>query len=236
MMELQGNIIEVQKLNVQDKKVMFSLMEEFYDDTSYPVFLKDLEEKDYCILLFDKNNRIKGFSTQKIISVTAAGEKVYGVFSGDTIIHRKYWGSIELYRIFAQYFIKYGRQYRHFYWFLISKGYKTYKMLPLFFREFYPNYVEKTPAFEHELIHAFGITKYPEEYRRECGVIQYKGTKDKLKPGVADITEKQLRDLHILHFLKLNPGYINGNDLVCVAKLSEENLKPAVRRLLLGCD
>lgn len=234
MTELHGTIIEVQKLTELEKKTMFSLMDEFYDDTTYHVFIEDLEEKDYSILLFDTDNRIKGFSTQKRMSVEVGGEKVHGVFSGDTIIHKNYWGSIELYRLFAKYFISYGKRHGSFYWFLISKGYKTYKMLPLFFKEFYPNYKEKTPAYEQELIHSFGSVKYPDEYGRESGVIQYKGKKDKLKSGVADITKKQLNDLHILHFLKLNPEYFKGNDLVCIAKLTEENLKPAVRRLLLG--
>lgn len=234
MTDLHGSIIKVQQLTEQDKKAMYSLMEEYYDGTSFPVFIEDLEEKDFCILLFDTDNKIKGFSTQKIMSVEVEGEKVYGVFSGDTIIHKDYWGSIELYKLFAKYFISHGKQYGSFYWFLISKGYKTYKMLPLFFKEFYPNCKEKTPAYAQEIIHSFGSAKYPEEYNRESGVILYKGIKDKLKVGVADITEKQLKDLDVSHFLKLNPEYFNGNDLACIAKLTEENLKPNVRRLLLG--
>jgi hypothetical protein len=234
MTELHGHIIEVQQLTEQEKKDMFSLMDEFYDDISFPVFIEDLEEKDYCILLFGTDKRIKGFSTQKIMSVEVGGEKVFGVFSGDTIIHKDCWGSMELYKLFAKCFISYGKQYGCFYWFLISKGYKTYKMLPLFFNDFYPNHKVKTPTFEQELIHSFGCTKYPNEYSRERGVIFYKGNKDKLKVGVADITAKQLKDLNVIHFLKLNPEYFKGNDLVCIAKLTEENLKPAVKRLLLG--
>jgi hypothetical protein len=236
MKELHGEIVAVQQLTEQEKKTMYSLMDKYYEDIIFSVFIEDLEEKDYCILLYDTNNRIKGFSTQKIMSVAVVEEKVYGVFSGDTIIHPDYWGSIELYKLFAKSFISYGKRYKSFYWFLISKGYKTYKMLPLFFKEFYPNYAEKTPAYEQKLIHSFGEMKFPDEYSRESGVIQYKGTKDKLKPGVADITEKQLKDLNIIHFVKLNPEHVKGNDLVCIAKLTEENLKPAVRRLLLGSD
>lgn len=236
MVELHGNIIEVQQLTEQEKKTMFSLMELFYDDTTYSVFIKDLEEKDYCILLFDSDNKIKGFSTQKIMSVAVGKEIVFGVFSGDTIIHKDYWGSMELYKLFAKFFIRYGKQYGSFYWFLISKGYKTYKMLPLFFNKFYPNCNERTPAFEQEIIHSFAQGKYPDEYDREAGVIFYKGIKDKLKAGVADVTEKQVKDIHVSYFLKLNPEYFKGNDLVCIAKLTEENLKPVARRLLLGRD
>jgi hypothetical protein len=81
---------------------------------------------------------------------------------------------------------------------------------------------------------AFAMKKYPEEYDRESGVILYKGTKDKLKTGVADITEKQLRDRDILHFLKLNPECHKGYDLVCLARFTEDNLRLGIHRLILG--
>lgn len=233
-MELRGKVVEVKDLTELEKLTMFSLMEKYYDDTNLPVFIKDLNEKDYCILLFNTDNVIKGFSTQKIISVEVGTEKVYGVFSGDTIIHKDYWGSLELHKLFADYFINYGKKYKVFYWFLISKGYKTYKMLPVFFKEFYPNHKEKTPFYEQKIINSFGSTKYPGEYNKTSGVILYKGIKDKLKAGVADITEKQLKDKDILYFLKLNPDHIKGNDLVCIARLTEDNFKPAIKRLLLG--
>jgi hypothetical protein len=233
-MKLHGKVVEVKVLTKQDRLTMFSLMAEYYDDINFPVFIKDLTEKDYCILLFDTNKIIKGFSTQKIISIRVRAEIIYGVFSGDTIIHKDYWGSLELHKLFADFFINYGKRYKGFYWFLISKGYKTYKMLPVFFIEFYPNHKEKTPFYEQEIIDSFGNTRYPEEYDKTSGVILYKETKDKLKTGVADITEKQLKDKDIQYFIKLNPDYIKGNDLVCIARLTEDNFKPAIKRLLLG--
>ena len=233
-MTLVGKIIEAHLLNDKDKETMYNLMNAFYDDVMPEVFAKDLGEKDYCILLLDEGGAIKGFSTQKIMELEVHGQSVFGVFSGDTIIHRDYWGSSELFKIFARYFINYGKQYQTFYWFLISKGYKTYKMLPLFFDHFYPNYKAKTPGFEQAIIDAFGGNKYPGEYDEKTGVICYQGVKDKLKAGVADITGKRLKDKHIQFFIQENPDYFKGNDLVCLARLDEENLKKSVKRMLLG--
>jgi hypothetical protein len=234
MTKLHGRVTEPKLLSEQDKRDMYALMEEFYEDTVFEVFLKDLAEKDYCVLLFDEEDRIQGFSTQKIMSVDVDGKEIFGVFSGDTIIHKDYWGSLELSRQFGRYFIELGKRYGSFYWFLISKGYKTYKMLPLFFKEYYPSCKTETPAHEQRIMDAFAMKKYPEEYDRESGVILYKGTKDKLKAGVADITEKQLRDRDILHFLKLNPECHKGYDLVCLARFTEDNLRPGIHRLILG--
>ena len=231
---LHGKVIEVKHLTDQNKSDMYSLMDKFYDDTDFQVFLRDLMEKDYCILLFDEVNRIQGFSTQKIMNVEVEGAKIFGVFSGDTIIRREYWGSMEFYRLFGRYFMEIGKKHDPFYWFLISKGYKTYKMLPLFFKEYYPNYKIETPALEQKIMDALGMTKYPEAYDQKSGVILYKTTKDKLKPGVADITEKQLKDNDILYFLKRNPEYYKGYDLVCLARFTEDNLKPGILRFILG--
>lgn len=231
---MKGELVEIKKLTDDLIQEMFTLMDMYYDGMLYDNFTNDLEEKDHCILLTDNDGILRGFSTQKQLSFTANERVIHGVFSGDTIIHRDYWGSLELYKAFAKHFIRYGKQFDKYYWFLISKGYKTYKMLPVFFRTFYPDCRTTLPEDEKAIMNAFGHLKYPDEYNERTGVIEYNGQKDKLKTGVADITEKQLKDKHIRFFTDKNPHYYEGNNLVCLACLSEDNLSPAARRLLLG--
>ena len=79
---------------------------------------------------------------------------------------------------------------------------------------------------------AYGRYCYPEDYDPQTGVICYKQQKDRLKEHVADITEDKLKDEHIAYFVKHNPEYIKGNDIVCITRLSKDNLsKRAVRFL-----
>lgn len=233
-MSLKAIVVEISSLMEQDIAVMCALMDEYYENIKPEIFQKDLKDKHYCILLVDEKGIIKGFSTQKIIHFNVKGEKIHGVFSGDTIIHKKNRGSLELYKSFASFFLEMGRNIDHFYWFLISKGYKTYKILPLFFNEFYPRFRTQTPACEQSIINAFGHLYYPGEFNEDSGVISYRGVKDKLKKGVADITDKHLKDEDTAYFTQINPGHAKGNDLVCVARLAEDNLKPTAQRLLLG--
>ena len=138
-MKLSGQILKSEDLQQEEIEAMFSLMQTFYDDVSRNVFISDLMDKDYCILLCNDGGEVVGFSTQKIMSFDMGGRMIHGVFSGDTIIHKDYWGSFELYTVFARFFFAYAEKYDDFYWFLISKGYKTYRMLPLFFNDFYPD-------------------------------------------------------------------------------------------------
>jgi hypothetical protein len=197
-------------------------------------FLGDLDKKDYCIVLRDESDKIWGFSTQQIMHIPLEGQTVHGVFSGDTIIHKDYWGSMELFTAFARFFFQFEEQYGDFYWFLICKGYKTYRILPTFFTGFYPNYKEQTPKEIKDIIDAFGRFYSPDEYDEKTGVICYRGIKDKLKEHVADITEERLSNRHIAFFAEKNPGYIKGNDIVCITKLSRNNLTKRMQKFLMG--
>jgi hypothetical protein len=221
---LTGQVIKKSELCEQDIDAMFSLMDTFYDNMKKENFLRDLSKKDFCIVLRDKQSVILGFPTQQVLHIPAENEIIHGVFSGDTIIHKQSWGSIELFKKFARLFFEYEKKYGEFYWFLISKGYKTYKMLPTFFRE--------SPLKMKSIMDAFGEYMYKEEYNSESGVIYYKDVKDKLKEGVADITPELLNDKDIAFFAEKNPDYKKGNDIVCVAKMSRGNLIDRVEKLL----
>jgi len=232
-MSLKSKIIEKDCLTNEDILQMFQLMERHYENLNYDNFIKDLNEKDYCIVIYtEEDNKIRGFSTQKLLSFKNGTSNINGVFSGDTVIDKEYWGSLELYKCFAQFFVKPGEGDDRFYWFLTSKGYKTYKILPLFFENFYPDYRTDTPTEVKSIMNRFGEIKYPDDYDKEKGVIVYKGTRDRLKSGIADIEEKHIKDPDIKFFLEKNPGFKDGDDLVCLTELKMSNLKRIAKRLL----
>ena len=233
-MEPVGSIVKIEEVSQKEIEEMFCLMTEFYDNVEKDVFLKDFMEKDYCIFLRDEKGTIKGFSSQKIWEIDYYGKKIHGVFSGDTVIHRENWGSLSLFQIFARFFFSYGKKFDNFYWFLIVKGYKTYKILPTFFNDFYPDIRKETPPEIKDIMNFLGYSRFPNEYNSETGVIEYKGIKDSLKKGVADITEKELKDKYIRFFLEKNPHYEKGDDLLCLTSLKKENLKEKVKKILFS--
>ncbi len=231
---LNGRIVEVATLNNNDKERMFTLMDLFYENMNYNNFINDLQKKDYCIVLFDEDGCIQGFSTQQIVSVDVDGSKVNGVFSGDTIVHKDFWGTYHpLFSIFGRFFEEYSRSYAEFYWFLICKGYKTYKILPTFFNSYYPNVELETPQRMLKIIDAFG-SQYSSDYNPKTGVVEYASVKDTLKTGVADIEAAVGRSKHAAFFLKRNPGHFLGQDLVCITDLKKNNYQQSKERVLWG--
>lgn len=229
---MTGIIKRINELTTGEIEQMFALMNLFYDHMKFETFTKDLHEKQTCIILLDEKKNIKGFSTQKTISLHIDGKYIHGVFSGDTIIHKDNWGSWALFQTFARHFIEESQKYDDFFWFLISKGYKTYKILPLFYNEFYPNHSTTTPEHINQIINYFGESYYANDFNPKTGVIEYKQLKDRLKPDIAIITEKRLNDPDVAFFHKRNPGHANGNDLVCLTRLTEDNLTLRGKKLL----
>nr|MBP3598408.1 hypothetical protein [Eubacterium sp.] len=229
---LKGEVRKICEFSEEELVSMYGLMAQFYDDTEEEVFRKDFQDKDYCLVLYREDGKIIGFTTQKIMSLDVEGKEVKGVFSGDTIIHKDYWGETELFKVWANFWFPYAKEEGELYWFLICKGYKTYRILPVFWKEFYPNYRCETPEEAKRIIDAYASQLYPEEYNPETGVVEYKRTKDKLKSGVADIGERELRNKDIAFFCEKNPDYVHGNDIACLAKIDMDVLRKGVRETL----
>ena len=233
-MMLTGKIKSVGEFTETELAVMYSLMAQFYADTDEQVFLRDFYDKDYCLALYHDTAGLVGFTTQKVMELEADGRKIHGVFSGDTIIHKSYWGELELFKVWADFWFKYAEKYDEFYWFLICKGYKTYRILPLFWKEFYPCYNKEIPEHIQKIIDAYAEKLYPDEYDKTDGVIKYSHIKDKLRAGVADVGEHEMMNKDIAFFCEKNPGYINGDDLACIARIDRSALKKRSVRLLFG--
>lgn len=225
-------IVEVKHLRPDDVARLYSLHEASYDGVDPARFRSDLADKRWVIRLREADSgRVVGFSTQRTMDVTVGGRPVRALFSGDTVIDPAYWGEQALVRGFCRLI---GRLHaecrdRALYWFLISKGHRTYLYLPTFFHEFWPRHERPTPPFEAALIRVLGETRYPGAFDADSGVIRPRAPYDRLKPAL-DTSEKRAQNPHVAFFLSRNPGHPQGHELACVADLSPDNIRPLVRR------
>jgi hypothetical protein len=233
-MRLIGDLKSVDSLSRAQKQRMFELLQMYFEGADADIFHKDLQEKQWVILLLDsRDSSIQGFSTQMLLECVVNQQLIKALFSGDTIINRSHWGEHELakqwLRLAEQLISLYPQD--RLYWFLISKGYKTYRFLPVYFKNFYPCYNKETPKFEKQIMDTLGYLKYPNNYCISDGVIHFSQETAYLKKGVADIDEKRLRDPHIRFFIEHNPLYSKGDELVCLAEISYDNFNPCVFKM-----
>jgi hypothetical protein len=213
---------------------MYTLLVGYFANVTRPHFEADLAEKESVILLADMaSGQIQGFSTLMQLRVTVDGQPLVAFFSGDTIIHHDYWGEAELPRLWGRHVFSLAEAMpqTRAYWFLISSGYKTYRFLPVFFREFYPTYVRPTPPATKRIIDALACAKFPGEYDSGRGIIRFAQAAP-LRPGVAEITDRRLKDLHVAFFASANPGHAQGDQLPCLVELTRSNLTAAGWRML----
>lgn len=207
---------------------LFEIFARHYDHVSWPQFVGDLREKDFVLLLLDVNDgEPRGFSTQQILRSTVHGISLRAIFSGDTIIDRTYWGEQELVRGWGRFAgqVRVMEPETPLYWFLISKGYRTYLFLPLFYREFHPRYDAATPPFEQAVMNALAMRKYPEHYVHRTGLIEFPESHGNLTRELAGIPPGRQRHPHVQFFLQRNPNYARGTELVCLAEIHPDNIK-----------
>jgi hypothetical protein len=231
---IHSRIVALPDITATDACAMYEIFARHYDCVSVEQFVRDLAEKDCALILRNVDGAICGFSTQQVLRLTIGGTRIRAVFSGDTIIDRNYWGDQELGRCWCRYVstVYADEPDVPLYWFLISKGYRTYLYLPLFFERFYPNCGEATPFFEQQILDALATAKFHRYYRPESGLIEFPQSQGQLKPHLAEIPPRRLRDLHVQYFLKRNPFYANGHELACIAEISPSNMKLFAGRIM----
>jgi hypothetical protein len=142
---LRASLAVPRDLDRRSRDAMWQLFTRYYADVRRSVFEADLDEKDHVILLRDEGDgSIRGMSTLKVYDHTIAGRRVRAVFSGDTIIDAAYWGQSALHWAFLGYLVrvKLRSPLTPVFWFLISKGYKTYLLLARNFPTHYPRHAE----------------------------------------------------------------------------------------------
>ena len=230
----QSRIVPVAEITEADAQAMFQVFGRHYDCVSPERFRSDLAEKDCVLVLRDANGAICGFSTQKLLRVSVGGIPVRAVFSGDTIVDRAHWGEQELGRCWCRYVSSLYSEEPDIplYWFLISKGYRTYLYLPLFFETFYPNCQTPTPKFEQRVLDTLATAKFPGCYRPASGVIEFPQSQGQLKSHLAEIPERRLKNPHVQFFLRHNPAFAAGAELACLAEISPSNMKLFAGRIL----
>lgn len=232
--DLNMQIIKISLVSEGEKMEMFNLIKGYFSNFKIEEFFKDMSEKDWVIVLREVDEKIFGFSTIQVIRSKVDGREVVYVFSGDTIVDPHYWQANMLAPAFGFFMLRMIDDYKGIpvYWFLITKGYRTYRFLPIYFRKYYPVYNQETPPEYDRLLKFICTRKFGEWYNPETGVITFNGARDHLNDRMCEIPESKKQNPHIKFFLEKNPYYYQGDELACIADISRENLNRMAYRIM----
>ena len=230
---LTSKAIPISELSGMDIQSMFRVFSENFEGATQEIFERDLSNKNWVILLNDaETNELEGFSTLALYETEFNGKPISVVYSGDTIIRREYWGTSELPKSWIHTVLeKSVNMVQPLYWLLISSGYKTYRFLTVFYKEFYPRHDKPTPPEMQAIMEHLAMQRFGAEYHCEEGIVRFKDGATPLRDGIAEVTDERLQDPHVAFYIAKNPGHVNGDELVCITQIHPDNFTPAGRRM-----
>jgi hypothetical protein len=227
---VNGLVLARGQLSPRRRRAMFELLERSFSGVSHPAFIRDLENKSWVVLLEDERSQVQGFTSLDLYDSHAPGFPVQVVCSGDTIVDPSARGTTLLARTWLAAVFR-MRTRLPLYWLLICSGYRTYRLLPVFLEEFWPSCDASTPPAASVLLSRLAFERWGSMYDPRRGIVRLPNPQV-LRSGSDGIPAGRLRDPHVAHFAVCNPGHDRGDELVCLAELSERNLTPAGRRIL----
>ncbi len=222
---LRGRVISLGALSLVQRDTMWRLFATYYEGpgVARACFDADLDAKQDLILLEDTGDRsLRGFCTLAWHHGQTDGVAWRALFTGDTIIDHRYWGQLALHITFTRYLLT--RWLRSpsqpVYWYLITKGYKTYLILTRNFPHHFPRHDRDTPPFEAQLIHALSARLFGDWWCPERGLVCV--PLDKRQRLRADVAPQHTvipgRHADVDYFFTRNPGHAEGDELVVLAR------------------
>lgn len=227
--KLRTSLVAREELSPAVREQMFSLLNRCFDGVARNLFEADLMEKNWVILLSDDRN-LAGFTTLHAYEIDHDGERLNVIYSGDTIVAPEAWGTSALPRswIHAVNRVLSGMSGRRSFWLLLSSGFRTYRFLPLFWKEFYPTYQRPVPECSHRLMSTLARARFAHRFRD--GIVRF-DQPQRLRGRLGEVPEERLADPHVSYFVERNPGHGQGDELVCLTELNPGNLTPAGLRM-----
>ena len=220
------------ELTGSQRDQMHDLLAKHFAGVDRATFAADLAGKNW-VLLLEAAGRLQGFTTIAAYDTVHEGRVISVVCSGDTIVEPTAWQSAALPRswIAAVREIR-RRELRgtQVYWLLLTSGIRTYRLLPVFWRDFHPRYDLPIPAATETLMTALARERFRDWFRPDTGTVQFPAPQV-LREHLRVIAPGRLDDPHVAYFLRRNPGWQRGDELVCLTEIAGDNLTTAGRRM-----
>jgi hypothetical protein len=229
---VQFEICPRTNLTAVQKREMFQLLTQHFAGVTPDQFARDLAEKNLALLL-RCDETLAGFSTMLSHTTTFEGNNVNVIYSGDTIVTPEAWGTTALPRAWVAGVdaLRTSMPPGPCYWLLLTSGFRTYRFLPVFWREFFPRFDCETPAKTLRLLKQLARDRFGRQFDAERGIVRFEHPQ-KLKGDLNHVSVGRENDPHVAFFLSNNPGCIAGDELVCLTQLCPENLTAAGRRMM----
>jgi hypothetical protein len=201
-----------------------------YVDTTRAVYEKKLKTVPEVGLWRTRDGQLVGLVSLDVYRTTFNGRESIIFYTSSVVIETAFRGRNLVVRTGLQMVLreKLKRPWLPAYWFFDTFSYKSYLLLPHYFREFWPRRDRKAPPETWAFIDHLARGRYGSDWIPDRGVVHRSGHK-RLRAETAPVTAITLLDVHVRFFENANPGHREGDMLVCLAPLSFGNVLGALR-------
>jgi hypothetical protein len=194
-------------------------------------FRADLDEKQWVIRIRD-GNVLRGFTSMRFLRVVYGSRVQNILYSGDTIVAPEARSTTVLARTWIESVrhLRAVNQMTDLHWLLLVSGFRTYRLLPVFWKEFFPTLAHPTPPGIRQTVDTLATSLFGSAYRAPEGIVRF-AEPQPLRSELCGVPANRLADSHVKFFLERNPGHAEGDELVCWTRLAEDNLTQAGLRM-----
>ncbi len=219
-------------LSAGQRDEMFALLARHFEGVTRAQFEADLAAKNWVIAL-RRSGQLVGFTTLLVTASHHDGQPITVIYSGDTIVAPEAWGTPALARTWIAGVNRLRAEHpaRRCFWLLLTSGFRTYRFLPVFWREFFPRCDAPTPPALQSLANRLAADGYGAAFEAHAGLVRF-AQPQRLRGPLATLPTGREQNPHVSFFLARNPGWARGDELVCLTEISDENLTAAGRRMV----
>jgi hypothetical protein len=229
-----ADVLPRPSLSHAERAELFALLDAHFSGVTVAQFGHDLDQKDW-VLRIRQNGRLVGFTTLQVYATDFDGQRINVIYSGDTITEPEVWGSPVLAREWIGLVrrLKGDRPAERWCWLLLSSGFRTYRFLKVFWREFWPRHDAPTPLDAARLMNELARHRFGARFDESAGIVRFEHPQ-RLRDALSTVPHGRRDDRHVAFFLERNPGHEGGDELVCLCDLSDGNLTAAGERMVWG--
>jgi hypothetical protein len=229
-------VIDVKNLTAEQRRGMLELLQSCYANVSESQFNRDLDEKEWVVLGTDDTSEVWCFTTMRRLRVNVDGERIMALYSGDTASRPDTRGAataagirLLVRKMFHEVTLNASNADRIF-WFMISSTFKSYRLLPMIFRDYAPGVERKMSGAETRIVVELSKVKGL-SFNPASGIVRLENPS--IPRALSNEPEREGDDdPHARFFRSANPGANEGDRLVSLIRLTETNLTPLGERMI----
>jgi len=233
---LKYTLMPMNALTRVQRSEMYALMQANYNEMNESNFHSDLDKKQFVGIISDTSKHLQGFTTFAINPGDSGTEQYNILFSGDTVLSPEQWGSQIMMQGWCESVgsIIASDSSKEWYWYLMSKGHRTYLYLPLFFKVFYPAPDISEDNMLKQITDRVSRILFSSDWYPDLGIVRFPHSLGELKPELVDAAYQKAKSKNIGFFLERNPGFFKGDELICLAPLFPDNMLRSARDFMIS--